>query len=70
MGLDAMIIVFWMSSFKPAFSLSSFNDWEVEVEENIMLKQRHKGWTEICQAKKEKKKREDASERKEGTPKG
>ena len=24
MGLDAMILVFWMSSFKPAFSLSSF----------------------------------------------
>ena len=45
-------------------------DWDVEVEENIMLKQRHKGWTEICQAKKEKKKREDASERREGTPKG
>ena len=24
MGLDAMILVFWMLSFKPAFSLSSF----------------------------------------------
>ena len=24
MGLDAMILVFWMSSFKPGFSLSSF----------------------------------------------
>ena len=24
MGLDAMIFVFWISSFKPAFSLSSF----------------------------------------------
>ena len=24
MGLDAMILVFWMFSFKPAFSLSSF----------------------------------------------
>ena len=24
MGLDAMIFVFWMLSFKPAFSLSSF----------------------------------------------
>ena len=24
MGLDAMVLVFWMSSFKPAFSLSSF----------------------------------------------
>ena len=25
MGLDAMVLVFWMLSFKPAFSLSSFN---------------------------------------------
>ena len=25
MGLDAVILVFWMLSFKPAFSLSSFN---------------------------------------------
>ena len=25
MGLDAMILVFWMLSFKPAFSLSSFS---------------------------------------------
>ena len=25
MGLDAMILVFWMFSFKPTFSLSSFN---------------------------------------------
>ena len=25
MGPDAMILVFWMLSFKPAFSLSSFN---------------------------------------------
>ena len=25
MGLDATILVFWMSSFRPAFSLSSFN---------------------------------------------
>ena len=25
MGLDAMILVFWMLSFKPAFSLSYFN---------------------------------------------
>ena len=25
MGLDAMIFVFWMLSFKPTFSLSSFN---------------------------------------------
>ena len=25
MGLDAMIFVFWMLSFKPVFSLSSFN---------------------------------------------
>ena len=24
MGLDAMILVFWMLSFKPTFSLSSF----------------------------------------------
>ena len=24
MGLDAMILIFWMLSFKPAFSLSSF----------------------------------------------
>jgi len=24
MGLDAMILVFWMLSFQPAFSLSSF----------------------------------------------
>ena len=24
MGLDAMILVFWMLSFKPVFSLSSF----------------------------------------------
>ena len=24
MGLDALILVFWMLSFKPAFSLSSF----------------------------------------------
>ena len=25
MGPDAMILVFWMLSFKPTFSLSSFN---------------------------------------------
>ena len=27
MGLDAVISVFWILSFKPAFSLSSFNLW-------------------------------------------
>ena len=27
MGLDAMIFVFWMLSFKPTFSLSSFMRW-------------------------------------------
>ena len=28
MGLDAMILVFWMLSFKPAFSLSSLPSQE------------------------------------------
>ena len=28
MGLDAMILVFWMLSLKPTFSLSSFTEWE------------------------------------------
>ena len=27
MGLDAMIFIFWMLSFKPAFSLSSFTSY-------------------------------------------
>ena len=30
-GLDAMILVFWMLSFKPAFSLSSFNPHQEAV---------------------------------------
>ena len=35
MGLDAMILVFWMLSFKPTFSLSSFTfiiSWQIDLE--------------------------------------
>ena len=32
MGPDAMILVFWMLSFKPTFSLSSFTSWQIYGE--------------------------------------
>ena len=32
MGPDAMILVFWMLSFKPAFSASSFHFYQEESE--------------------------------------
>ena len=31
MGPDAMILVFWMLSFKPTFSLSSWKRWEYQT---------------------------------------
>ena len=35
MGPDAMILVFWMFSFKPTFSLSSFTcQIQTEIEES------------------------------------
>ena len=36
MGLDAMILVFWMVSFKPTFSLSSFN-FHQEVYKSVYV---------------------------------
>ena len=32
MGLDVMILAFWMLSFKPAFSLSSFTFLKSQTE--------------------------------------
>ena len=58
MGLDAMILVFWMLSFKPAFSLSSFGEAPlhyqllvVNVPSCIMLPGDSDGKESTCQCR-------------------
>ena len=45
MGLDAMILIFWMLSFKPAFSLSSFTFIRGSL---IPLHFLPLGWCHLC----------------------
>ena len=42
MGLDAMILVFWMLSFKPVFSLSSFTFIKKIVSSSLLSPIREK----------------------------
>ena len=39
MGLDAMILVFWILSFKPTFSLSSYLSWQSWFHMNMEKKE-------------------------------
>ena len=46
MGLDAMILVFWMLSFKPAFSLSTFTF--IKRLSLVFLDFLPEGWCHLC----------------------
>ena len=45
MGLDAMILVFWMLSFKPAFTLSSFTFMEGNLASSIKMRKIYTFWS-------------------------
>ena len=44
MGLDAMILVFWMLSFKPTFPLSSFMEFRKMVTITLCTRQQKRHW--------------------------
>ena len=54
MGLDAIILVFWMLSFKPTFLLSSEILWNSEYLKTIKQKKKKENNQQINTGEKEK----------------